>query len=322
MNFPHLHLLLNHFPIIGMIVAFALFAASFFGKNDDLRRGSYIAFAGIALISIPTFLSGVSARMILEDHPGVSTALMARHEGSAMLSIWFMEITGGLALAGLWQAQRLSRPARWNVFAVLVFSLLTLGLMARTGNTGGDIMHPEIRSTPTVTDTGISALIAKFEPDPDKFSYAMTFSTVWWGCMMASHFIGLVLFVGTVGLLDLRIMGFLKRFPIAPLHRFMPWAMVGLGINIVTGLFAFIGQKQNYVFNPGFWLKMLALMLFGLNAAVFYLTGTFERIEHLEAGEDAPPFAKLVAGFALFLCFALLTLGRYIQPIGESYSLK
>jgi hypothetical protein len=67
---------------------------------------------------------------------------------------------------------------------------------------------------------------------------------------------------------------------------------------------------------------MLALMLFGLNAAVFYLTGTFERIEHLEAGEDAPPFAKLVAGFALFLCIALVFLGRYIQPVGESYSLK
>ena len=38
MNFAHLHLLLNHFPIIGTIVGLGLFLVSFLGKNDDLRR--------------------------------------------------------------------------------------------------------------------------------------------------------------------------------------------------------------------------------------------------------------------------------------------
>lgn len=38
MNLAHLHLLLNHFPIIGTIVAFGLFITSFVGKNDDLKR--------------------------------------------------------------------------------------------------------------------------------------------------------------------------------------------------------------------------------------------------------------------------------------------
>src|ERR1700738_3465673 len=142
MNYAHLHLLLNHFPIIGTIVGLGLFLISFLGKNEDLRRGSYIIFAAIALVSIPTFLSGFGAQLMIKG-PGVSDALIQRHEGSALLSLWFMEATGALALIGLWQSQKNPRPARWNVEAVLLFSLLTAGLMARTGNTGGDSRHPE-----------------------------------------------------------------------------------------------------------------------------------------------------------------------------------
>ena len=144
MNYAHLHLLLNHVPVIGSIIGLGLFLISFFGKNQDLRRASYIIFAAVALVTIPTFLSGFGAQQMIKG-PGVSDALIRRHEGSALLSLWFMELTGALALIGLWQSQSASRPPRWNVAAVLLFSLLTVVLMARTGNTGGDIRHPEVR---------------------------------------------------------------------------------------------------------------------------------------------------------------------------------
>ena|SRR5260221_12119338 len=131
MNYAHLHLLLNHVPVIGSIVGLGLFLISFFGKNEDLRRASYIVFAAIALLTIPAFLSGFGAQQMIKG-PGVSDALISRHEGSALLSLWFMELTGALALIGLWQSQTTARPSRWNVTAVLLFSLLTVGLMART----------------------------------------------------------------------------------------------------------------------------------------------------------------------------------------------
>jgi uncharacterized membrane protein len=322
MNFAHLHLLLNHFPIIGTIVGLGLFLVSFFGKNDDLRRGSLIIFAAVALLTIPTFLSGVGAQLMIKGKPGVSDAFIQRHEGAAMLALWFMEATGALALIGLWQFHRISRPASWNVSAVLLFSLLTVGLMARTGNTGGDIRHPEIRVSQQATPTEgtVGSIVHAFEPTPDKFSQGILgwWGGWWWAFIMVLHFIGLALLIGTIGALDIRIMGFAKQLPIAPLHRFVPWAMAGLGINIVTGMLAFIGQPQNYIYNPAFWLKMLALLLLGLNAAAFYLTGIFDGVERLGAGEDAPISAKLIAASSLFLCFAVLTLGRYIQPIGDS----
>src|SRR6202040_448476 len=131
--------------------------------------------------------------------PGVSDAFIQRHEGAAMLSLWFMEATGALALIGLWQVHRISRPATWNVSAVLLFSLLTVGLMARTGNTGGDIRHPEVRpdqtattADGTVTEGTLGSILHDFEPTPEKFSEAVTFSKWWWTFMMILHFLGLI----------------------------------------------------------------------------------------------------------------------------------
>jgi len=87
-----------------------------------------------------------------------------------MLSFWFMEFTGAFALIGLWQTQRASRLPRWNVAAVLILSVLTVGLMARTGNTGGDIRHEELRDAgaKTVVMRTDWRLFHAVEPNPQK----------------------------------------------------------------------------------------------------------------------------------------------------------
>ena len=315
MSFAHLHLLLNHFPIIGAIIALGLFLTGFVGKNEGLRRASLILFVALALLTLPTFFSGIGARAAIKDEPGISAALMDRHEGAAMLALFFMEITGALALVGLWRVERTPGQRRWSgsIVAILISSILTVGLMARVGNTGGDIRHPEIRLGDGTHETGLSAFVHIFEPSPDKFTELMLISKWWWAFIMDLHFIGLALLIGTVGVLNLRVLGFLKRLPAAPLHGLMPWAMAGFGINLLTGLLAYIGMPGYYTFNIAFWLKILAILLVGLNLAVFYLTDVFPTVEHLGAGEDAPVFAKFLAGTTLFLWFAVITLGRYIQ---------
>jgi uncharacterized membrane protein len=319
-NFAHLHLLLNHIPVIGTIIAVCLFLLSLFGKNDDLKRSSLIIFAGVALLTIPTFVSGVGAQSNIAKQAGVSAALMKRHEGAAMLSFWFMEITGALAIVGLWQSYRSSRPARWNVFAVLLFSIVTVGLMARTGNTGGDIRHSEVwesRDAPVV-EGAIGSIVQAFEPAPDKFIHAMVLSKWETALLMDLHFIGLALIVGTVGALNLRILGFAKQLPIAPLHKFVPWALAGLGINVTTGMMVLIGMPVYYTFDAVLWLKLLALMLLGLNAAAFYLTDAFSSVEHVKAGEDATISAKVLAATSMCLWFAVIMLGRYIQSFQDT----
>jgi len=237
-----------------------------------------------------------------------------------MLALWFVEVTGALALAGLWQLHGRRRMARWNVLAVLIFSLLTVGLMVRTGNTGGEISHAEVRAgqDATPTEGTVGSFVHLFEPTPWKFTEAMTYNKWWWAFMMDLHFLGLVLLIGSVGALDLRIMGFAKQMPVEPLHRLMPWALAGFGINLVTGLLAFIGMPEFYTLDYAFWVKMLAILLLGVNAAAFYLTGVFTGVKDLGPGQDAPVSAKLVAASSLLLWFGVIILGRYIQYYQDS----
>jgi uncharacterized membrane protein len=319
MNYAHLHLLLNHFPAITTIIGLSLLLTSMGGKGRRLKRSGLIVLTGGALLAIPAFLSGFGAQMMLNQDPTVSNALVERHEAAAMLSLWFIEATGALSLLALW---RLHWPSggRWQSRAVVVFGLLAALLMTRTADTGSQIHHPEVRASQEVPPAeGVTwSVVHALEPTPEKLSQAVVGSLWVWGLLMFLHFVGLVLIVGTLGLLDMRILGLFKRLPLLPLQRFIPWAMAGLGINVVTGLLAFIGSPERYVTSSALWLKMLSLLLLGLNAVAFYLTGISETVEHLDSGEDAPISAKLVAGSALILWLLVIVFGRYIAPLADT----
>lgn len=152
------------------------------------------------------------------------------------------------------------------------------------------------------------------------FSKLMVESKWWWAFMMDMHFIGLTLLAGVIGALDLRMLGFTKELPIAPLHRLVPWAIAGFCINLVTGVLAFIGMPLFYTYDTAFWLKMLAILLAGLNVGAFYLTGIFRRVENLGPGEDAPFSAKCIAASSMILWFSVIMLGRYIQVFEDTIS--
>jgi hypothetical protein len=199
--------------------------------------------------------------------------------------------------------------------ALLLFSLVTVGLMARTGNTGGEIRHSEVRSEHV---TATDKLMAHFEPSPPQFQRLMIASKWWWAFMMAMHFVGLVLVVGTIGLLDLRILGFAKGLPISSLNRLVPWGLAGFGLNVTTGLLAFIGMSAFYTFNIDFMLKIGAILIAMATVGLFYLTGALRDCETVGSGENAPLKAKVIAGFSLFAWFAVIVLGRYIQAFENS----
>lgn len=317
MDFAHLHLLLNHFPIIGTIIGVGLFLISGFVHGESLRRSSLIVFAAMALLTIPVFVTGIGAQVqILKKDPNLSNALIQRHLGSAELALWFIVITGALAVIGLWQAGRMAHPRRWNTSAVLLSSLLTMILMARTGNTGGEIRHPEVRFDQSASATG--GLLAHFEPSPPVFTHLMIVNKWWWAFMMALHFIGLSLLVGTIGMMQLRVLGFAKRLPIAPLQKLVPWGLAGFGINVVTGMLAFIGMSTYYTFDIAFVLKMVAILIAVASLALFYMTSAFRDCEGVGPGEDAPLRAKVIAGISLVAWFAVIVLGRYIQPLEDT----
>jgi uncharacterized membrane protein len=316
MDFPHLHMLLNHFPIIGTMVGAGLFILSFVVRAEDFRRSSLIVFVAMALLTIPAFMTGVGAQEKMVQDPGISNALIQRHEGAAELAVWFMEITGLFSVIALWQSARRARPVAWTTVAILIFSIATVGLMARTGNTGGEIRHVEVR--PGAETTAVDAMLGPFEPSPAKFTRLMIVNKWWWAFMMDLHFIGLVLVIGTIGMLNLRVLGFAKQVPIGTLNKLVPWGIAGISINVVTGMLAFIGMPTFYSHDIAFVLKIIAILLAATAMGLFYLTDAFRDCEAVGPGKDAPLRAKLIAGASLVLWFAVIVLGRYIQPLQDS----
>src|SRR5262249_53562718 len=157
----------------------------------------------------------------------------------------------------LWRSRRAGGTPRRNLVAVLLLAIIAAGLMVRTGNTGGDIRHPQPGTAQgaAVTEGIVGSIIHAFEPSPDGVTQLMVANKWWWATMMILHFIGLSLIIGVIGVINLRIIGFARELPLAPLHRLLPLAMVGLGINVVTGMLAFIGMPAYYAADIAFWFK-------------------------------------------------------------------
>jgi hypothetical protein len=56
----------------------------------------------------------------------------------------------------------------------------------------------------------------------------LVYKYLWaWGVWQSLHFVGMVLLIGTVGILDMRLLGMAKEFPVAALKKLIPWGVLG-----------------------------------------------------------------------------------------------
>jgi hypothetical protein len=307
MDLAHLHLLLNHFPTIGTIMGGGLFVLSLITKSDDLKRASLVVLLGISLIAIPTYITGNGAQDAVKSLPGVSKTLIETHEGAALVALGFIEVTGAFAWLGLWQFRRLARVPNWNLAVILVLTAVSLGLMARASNLGGEIRHGEIRAEQgIVARDGLARTVGSFVTD-----------TRWmWPTCETLHFIGLSLLMGVAFLVDLRVLGVVKGVSFASLHRLLPWAALGFGVNVITGMLFFVGIPGQYIHNTTFYWKMALVMLAGLNAVYFTL---LEEPWELGPKEDAPLTAKIAAASAMLLWVGVMYCGSMLPFLGNAF---
>ena len=158
MNPVHIHLLLNHVPVIGTLVAIALLAWALLRRKPELTRASLAMFVVFALAGIVVYFTGEPAEHLVEDLPGVSHDAIEAHEEAALLATALLGGLGALALGGLVAFRRaLSVPRGFAVLA-LGLSLLSATAMGWTANLGGKIRHTEIAAPAAGTDlTGVLA---------------------------------------------------------------------------------------------------------------------------------------------------------------------
>ena len=144
-NWAHVHLLLNHFPIVGAIFGLLLLVYAMAKDSKELNLAAYWLFIIIGLLTIPTYFSGKQAAGIVLDVPNVSAAFVHKHRNIAEWAFIALEITGAFALMGLLISKKPRITPNWLTTIFVIFVIISTGLVSWAGLQGGIIRHTEVR---------------------------------------------------------------------------------------------------------------------------------------------------------------------------------
>lgn len=112
----------------------------------------------------------------------------------------------------------------------------------------------------------------------------------------AAHILGIGLLLGSILPLDLRLLGFFRRFPVDVLRSFLlRCATTGLTLAVVTGLWLFSVKPAEYIVNDAFRWKVVLLIVALLNVAIQHRTPT-----------------RISSASSLLLWLSVLVAGRWI----------
>lgn len=166
MNPAHSHLLINHFPIIGLILAIIILLIGILAKSSVTRRVGLLLFFLAGATAIPSFSTGEGAEHYLKDytekHPGCSDGctcsqeamvenekvlnhMIHEHEEKAealMPFMWGIILFSAIALFLEFKRKSMASAAS---IVVLVIGVIAAYFAKEVGNSGGEITHTEIR---------------------------------------------------------------------------------------------------------------------------------------------------------------------------------
>jgi hypothetical protein len=132
-----------------------------------------------------------------------------------------------------------------------------------------------------------------------------------WPIFESLHFLGMSVLLGTVGMFDLRLMGFARGIPIAALHRLIPLGISAYALNAITGFCFLSATPDQYLFNLAFRWKVTFFIVAGFNVLFFY-AWIFKRLQTHDP-DAAPPLSARVAG-AVSICawIGVMSAGRLL----------
>ncbi|HXQ25291.1 MAG TPA: DUF6644 family protein [Candidatus Acidoferrales bacterium] len=130
------------------------------------------------------------------------------------------------------------------------------------------------------------------------------------------HIWGIILLVGTTGVLDLRLLGLiLTKQPFSQLHkRLMRWTWTGFTVMFVSGGLMFVSEATKMYQNDAFRLKMLLILVAGLNALVFERI-TYRRVASWDDAAVTPLGAKFAGCVSLLVWVGVIAAGRWIAYV-------
>lgn len=303
----HFHIILNHFPSIGLVIGLFFFITAIVMDNDVMKRTSLVLFTICGILGVPTYVTGASSMWALTDPPteGISQAAINAHRDMALWTLFGLAATGVAAWIELWRYRYLNRFSSRSIYATLAFALITLALIAETGHRGGQINHPEIRTEPLPPDASAAAYLS---PQIELLINDVQWFVPW----QTLHFFGYCLIFGTVAAVTLRVFGIWKSMPFSAIHRLLPLGVMGVVMNVFTGMLMLLADTFRYVNSNAFPPKMAFIVIGGCAVLYFSLS---DKLWNTKAGEEAPMAAKWVAAITLLAWAGVIAGGRLIPYV-------
>jgi hypothetical protein len=156
----------------------------------------------------------------------------------------------------------------------------------------------------------LEGLVSKLADTP--WSIALHESLYMYAITESTHVISIMLFVGTIAMVDLRLLGIsYSKVPVTQmLSRMLPWTVAGFVLLVITGGMLFLAIPIRTYHSLWFRLKCLTILIAAVNIAVF----TF-KVERDKAAWDLGPVprkAKISAAVSLTAWACVIIFGRLI----------
>lgn len=145
MNDAHLHLLVNHLPILGAILSLPVLALAFLKDGLGSLRAGAVLLVLAALGAGASLRTGEGAEEVVEEMPEVSEDLIHDHEELAEAATVLAAITALAGIGALVLSQRRGAVHKAALGGLLLLNVAEAGTMAAVGKSGGPIRHTEIR---------------------------------------------------------------------------------------------------------------------------------------------------------------------------------
>ena len=146
MNDAHLHMIINHFPIIGTIFGLGILISGIFLKNNSVKNTAYVLFMVSAIFAAFSMGTGEGAEELVEDMPTIGKQIIHEHEEIAEKLAVVLYVLGVISLGGLFLNYKKHAKAKIVSYAVVIIAIAGAFLAKETGTSGGEIRHTEIRN--------------------------------------------------------------------------------------------------------------------------------------------------------------------------------
>jgi hypothetical protein len=132
-------------------------------------------------------------------------------------------------------------------------------------------------------------------------------------CIESVHVLALTLVVGSIAMVDLRLLGWASRDrAVSRLSAdVLPVTWAAFGVAAVSGFLLFASNAPKYADNPYFRGKLVLLALAGINMLVFQL-GARRGLGAWDNAAATPRAARVAAALSLLIWTLVVAAGRWI----------